>query len=278
MTVKSLHLLHVALLFASSCVSAAPAAEPLDLAVLTNSKPIAAKACEPLDLRILTSPVSITARPVEALDLAILSESQSAKPTRSSVKPAVKQSAASKMIELGKEVGDQCRPLSAVDLDYPDRLNNWTFPGKSREELVNHLLTAKKHAGKYTPHILNKLSLPDLLALHSDDHEDREKPLQVSVNTPKSSATDRLADSVTGDEPFVPSPNPVVINGQWHWQHRDKRYWNCPEPGVSYTWGQVSGATAQKPASQQPVYQSGGCPGGVCPTNRVSGFRLFRRG
>ena len=47
-------------------------AEPLDLAILTDTKPIAARASEALDLRILAEPVAMAARPVEALDLSIL--------------------------------------------------------------------------------------------------------------------------------------------------------------------------------------------------------------
>jgi len=86
--VKPCHMLYLAL-FVVGCtqiaIKASFGAEPLDLAILTDTKPIAARASEALDLRILAEPVAMAARPVEALDLSILIDAPTAKPM---VKPS----------------------------------------------------------------------------------------------------------------------------------------------------------------------------------------------
>ena len=56
--------------------------------------------------------------------------------------------------------------------------SNWTYPvqGNRRESLIRHLmgeLGAKKHAEKFDRRELEKLSLKQLEALHSNDHEGR---------------------------------------------------------------------------------------------------------
>lgn len=61
---------------------------------------------------------------------------------------------------------------------YPLRWKNWTGPDgrhqlSSREEAIQHLLNDGEHRGKFTRLQLDKLSLGELQALHSDDHEQR---------------------------------------------------------------------------------------------------------
>lgn len=61
---------------------------------------------------------------------------------------------------------------------YPLRGGNWTGPdGKhqlwSREQAINHLLNDGEHRGKFTQFQLNQMTLLELRALHSDDHEQR---------------------------------------------------------------------------------------------------------
>lgn len=246
---KFLHLIHAVLWLASVCASAA-GAEPLNLAILTDTKPATANACEPLDLRILTESVSITARPVEALDLAILSDSP--KSTKPAVKPA-------KQVEFGKEVGGQCKPVSAtsvLDWAYPTRGAHWTHPGTIRQHVLEGV-----HAGKLTAEQVAAMTDAELEAWHSDDHEGKNrKPVRV----------ERVADA-------TPKPQPkratLTSGGVTYYEHSDGVYRARKEDGCEY-----EPSKAAAPAYQQPAYQSGGCPGGVCPTNRVSAFRLFRRG
>lgn len=247
---KFLHLVHSVIVLASSC-AAVPAAEPLNLAILTDAKPVTAKACEPLDLRILTESVSITARPVEALDLSILSDAPASK-------PAVKQSSASRQVELGKEVGGQCKPVSAtsvLDWAYPTRGSHWTHPGTIRQHVLEGV-----HAGKLTAEQVAAMTDAELEAWHSDDHEGKNrKPVQVERVADATHATKKKAGTLNS-------------NGVTYYEHRDGIYRAKKDDACEYA----------DPAKQSlPVYQpvQGGCPGGVCPTNRfASPFRIFRRG
>lgn len=68
----------------------------------------------------------------------------------------------------------------APHVPYPTRWRNWTGPDgrhqlSSREEAIRHLLSDGEHVGKFTRSQLDKLSLSELRALHSDDHERRVK-------------------------------------------------------------------------------------------------------
>lgn len=61
---------------------------------------------------------------------------------------------------------------------YPTRWNNWTGPdGRhqlgSREEAIQHLLFDGTHVGKFKRKQLERMSLSELRAIHSDDHENR---------------------------------------------------------------------------------------------------------
>lgn len=56
---------------------------------------------------------------------------------------------------------------------YPTRSNNWTGPIGSKESAINHLLFGGEHRGKFTRSMLEKMSIEELWALHSDDHEHR---------------------------------------------------------------------------------------------------------
>lgn len=251
---KFLHLIHAVLWLASVCASAA-GAEPLNLAILTDTKPIAAKDCEPLDLRILAEPVS--ARPVEPLDLSILTGTPKVIPAGNQTSPAGKRSNAAKQVELGKEVGSQCKPVSAtsvLDWAYPTRGSHWTHPGTIRQHVLEGV-----HAGKLTAEQVAAMTDAELEAWHSDDHEGKgRKPVQV----------ERVADAT-----MKPKRGTLNSGGVTYYEHSDGVYRARKEDGCEY-----EPSKAAAPAYQQPAYQSGGCPGGVCPTNRVSAFRLFRRG
>lgn len=82
-----------------------------------------------------------------------------------------------------KEIGEWSIKLSGsnqsnVRRPYPLRGSNWTGPDGvhqlgSREEAIRHLLYDGEHIGKFTRPQLSKLSLGELRALHSDDHERR---------------------------------------------------------------------------------------------------------
>ncbi len=61
---------------------------------------------------------------------------------------------------------------------YPQRSSNWTGPdGRhqlySREQAIQHLLEDGTHRGKFTRLQLQQMTLSELRALHSDDHEGR---------------------------------------------------------------------------------------------------------
>ena len=246
---KFLHMFHLALLAVSSCANYAPAAEPLNLAILTDTKPVAARSAEPLDLRILAEPV--TAKPVEALDLTILSDTPAVKPI---AKPAVKPSASAKRAELGSEAGNQCRPVSALDWAYPTRGAHWTHPGTIRQHVLEGI-----HSGKLTAEQIAAMTDAELEAWHSDDHEGKNrKPVQV----------ERVAEAKPR-----PKRGTLASDGVIYYEHSDGVYRARKEDGCDYT-----PSKAAAPAYQQPAYQSGGCPGGVCPVNRATPFRIFRRG
>lgn len=196
-------------------------AEPLDLAILTDTKPIAARASEALDLRILAEPVAMAARPVEALDLSILIDAPTAKP---------------------------------LDWVYPLRGSHWTHPGTIRQHVLEGV-----HAGKLTAEQVAAMTDAELEAWHSDDHEGKaKKPAQV----------ERVAEAKPR-----PKRGTLTSDGVIYYEHSDGVYRARKEDGCDYT-----PSKAAAPAYQQPAYQSGGCPGGVCPVNRATPFRIFRRG
>lgn len=226
----------------------AKGAEPLDLAILADTKPVAARSAEPLDLRILAEPV--TAKPVEALDLTILSDTPVSK-------PAVKPSTAAKRAELGSEAGNQCRPVSALDWAYPTRGSHWTHPGTIRQHVLEGV-----HAGKLTAEQVAAMTDAELEAWHSDDHEGKgRKPVQV----------ERVADAT----PAKKKAGTLNSDGVIYYEHRDGVYRAKKDDSCEY----ADPAKQSAPVYQQPAYQSGGCPGGVCPVNRfASPFRIFRRG
>ena len=64
---------------------------------------------------------------------------------------------------------------------YPTRESNWTFPGTTHDELIEHILTHDNHSGKFSAEWLRRLTFEELKALHSDDHEDRvQKPAETT--------------------------------------------------------------------------------------------------
>lgn len=54
--------------------------------------------------------------------------------------------------------------------NYPVRSAWWTFPGNTREDMIEHLQEGF-HAGKFSEQWLETLTWPELNSLHSDDHE-----------------------------------------------------------------------------------------------------------
>lgn len=70
-------------------------------------------------------------------------------------------------------------------LSYPNPpARMWTFPGSTRAQLIDHLLRHPNHKGNWTAETLNQLTYAELLALHSDHHDNRVKPFRrVNVAT-----------------------------------------------------------------------------------------------
>lgn len=85
--------------------------------------------------------------------------------------------------KVGKQTAEQLEkwyrsPIEkkSVRLQYPRRWKNWTGPDGvhqlySVEQAIRHLLNDGEHRGKFTRSQLEKMSLAELRALHSDDHE-----------------------------------------------------------------------------------------------------------
>ena len=49
--------------------------------------------------------------------------------------------------------------------------SNWTYPGKRKGDLINHLMHGFLHRSKFDRDKLQQLSYSELLKLHSNDHE-----------------------------------------------------------------------------------------------------------
>ena len=54
---------------------------------------------------------------------------------------------------------------------YPLRNSNWSGPVATKADAINHLLNHPNHRGQFKLSFLQSLSLSELQALHSDDHE-----------------------------------------------------------------------------------------------------------
>jgi len=73
------------------------------------------------------------------------------------------------------------KPVAKLTIRYSTRSSNWTGPDgvrqlASKSEAINHLLTHPEHGTRFVRDVLNRLSLDQLRAVHSDDHERRLKP------------------------------------------------------------------------------------------------------
>ena len=58
-----------------------------------------------------------------------------------------------------------------VAVAYPLRNSNWSGPVATKADAINHLLNHPNHRGQFKLSFLQSLSLSELQALHSDDHE-----------------------------------------------------------------------------------------------------------
>lgn len=274
----------------------------LDLSILskldTQPAPAAAPQANPdhLDLSILDrlgTPAATAADAADILDLTLLDELD-AKPGKPAVKPskaAMRSLGAASGVELGEEFGRTfCKPempQASIEIDYPTRASNWTYPGVGRSSLIQHLMTAQQHRGKFALDTLARLETAELLALHSDDHEGRRKPVTIADAPQKPAATNATgagavndAPRSAGKTPTNASPSPSAWGNVTSFQWLDGSYRSSPQPGASYpTLGGVliplRGGTHQvypqgqplmlTPQASRPVVIRGNCPGGVCP-------------
>lgn len=82
------------------------------------------------------------------------------------------------MATLGRRYDKtQIKPVAAAPkttraYGYPERGAHWTYPGSSRQDLIEHLLDGE-HRGKFDRSWLATLSTEQLRSLHDDDHEGR---------------------------------------------------------------------------------------------------------
>lgn len=259
----------------------------LDLSILKRlDAPTAAPTTvgDRLDLSILDRLDAPAATgPVESLDLTLL-ERLDAKPAKPAVKPsreALRSLGAASGIDLGDEIGrEACRPTqpqASLEIDYPTRESNWTYPGVGRSALIQHLTTAPQHRGKFALDTLARLETAELLALHSDDHEGRKKPVTIAEAPQKPAATNATGAGAVNDSPRSAGTKPTNAPSPSAWGNVTSFGWtdgtwrSSPQPGANYpTLGGVLIPLGSTPAASQPVssgrvYVRGPCPGGVCP-------------
>lgn len=260
---------------------------PLDPSILAKlDAPSAAQAPrDSLDLSLLNGldqPASTA--PSEAMDVTLLDalDGPTGKPAVKPSKAALRSLGAASGVDLGDEIGrGACRPeqpQASIEIDYPTRSSNWTYPGAGRSALIQHLTTAPQHRGKFQLDTLARLETNELQALHSDDHEGRKKPVTIAEAPTPSAAT--CPDGVcpvpastgqSGKMPPVAVSPPTWGGTRFYWPSRGA-WLDSPEPGTNYpTMGGVlvplgGGAVSAPQATRQQVYVRGNCPGGFCPT------------
>lgn len=267
----------------------ASAQDTLDPSILAKlDAPTAAPKASPgdaLDLSLLDrldAPVTTAA---DALDLTLLDDLDRT-PGKPAVKPskaALRSLGAASGVELGCEIGrESCRPempQASVEIDYPTRGTNWSYPGVGRSALIQHLTTAPQHRGKFQIDTLARLETNELQALHSDDHEGRKKPITI-VEAPRPSAATcpngacpvpASTGKQAGMTPTTGTASPPSWGNVTSFGWLDGSWRSTPQPGTNYpTLGGVlvplSGGAVSAPQALRPIVVRGGCPGGVCPT------------
>lgn len=264
----------------------ASAQEKLDISILAKLEaPTAAQAPrDALDLSLLDRLDAPAATAADALDLSLLDDLDT-KPGKPAVKPskaALRSLGVASGVELGCEIGrESCRPempQASVEIDYPTRGTNWSYPGVGRSALIQHLTTAPQHRGKFTLDTLAKLETNELQALHSDDHEGRKKPITIAEAPRPSAATQPNGASSpvpastgkqAGMTPTTGTASPPSWGGtRFYWPSRGAWY-DSPEPGMNYPeMGGVLiplGSVQSAPQASRPIVIRGNCPNGVCP-------------
>lgn len=105
-------------------------------------------------------------------------------------------------------------PYPAKSGGYPLRTTRWTGLPKDIPGAVNHLATAKDHAGKFDFAWLATLSWDELDSLHADAHEGCVSP------------SAKLAKAIVPAPPKVSAPAPVQSSCAWTWDGR-QWVWSC---------------------------------------------------
>lgn len=272
-----------------STLSHAQETAALDLSILQRlDAPTAAPTTvgDRLDLSILDRLDTPAATgPVESLDLMLLDDLDT-KPGRPAVKPsreALRSLGTASGVDLGDEIGrEACRPTqpqASLEIDYPTRESNWTYPGVGRSALIQHLTTAPQHRGKFDLDTLARLETNELQALHSDDHEGRKKSVAIAEAPRQSAATcpngacpvPASTGKQAGMTPTTGTASPPSWGNVTSFGWTDGTWRSSPQPGANYpTLGGVLIPLGSTPAASQPVssgrvYFRGPCPGGVCP-------------
>lgn len=258
----------------------------LDLSILAKlDAPAAAPlTADRLDLSILDRLQPAAESPADMLDITLLDNLDS-KPAIKPSKSALRSLGTASGVDLGDEIGREAckpeRPQASIEIDYPTRASNWTYPGAGRSALIQHLTTAPQHRGKFQLDTLARLETNELQALHSDDHEGRKKPVTIAKAPRPSAAT--CPDGVcpvpastgkqTGTKPTAGTTSPPSWGNVTSFGWLDGSWRSTPQPGTNYpTLGGVlvplSGGVVSAPqAPRQQTYVRGNCPGGFCPLN-----------
>lgn len=153
-------------------------------------------------------------------------------------------------------------------LDYPKRSSNWTHPGNTKTELINHLLRHPNHGGKFAPEMLQSLDYRELESLHSDDHEGATKPLQVAQinSSPATSRTSPGSVQVVRSQPSSPLAAVACPNGV------------CPVVRLSSAPVAAQSMTLTRTTPQPVFYVQQQCPNGRCPTAQRVGLFGWLKG
>jgi hypothetical protein len=139
---------------------------------------------------------------------------------------------------------------SKVRWGYPLRNSIWTFPGKTRGDLINHLISDSHHM-KYQLDKLELMSFQELLSIHADDHENALKPLVVIEEPPqpKASGSHLAPATIKGND------------GKTYYRGDDGIYRQTPAQSQSWT-VPIGAPKSVNPFSSLLLNR---CPTGYCP-------------
>lgn len=136
-----------------------------------------------------------------------------------------------------KETTRKKTATATVSSGYPLRPRGarvWNVDGynnPSKSYVINHLMAAPDHAGEFSRERLEGLTVAELRALHSDDHDGIVKTQYLNGEQP-----DR-------ERPPENAPAPAVTGGGYYYTNKRGR--------VKF--------------SRPRFFSGGGCPGGNCP-------------